>query len=198
MAEGNIKGAAVQASWSRLRELLETGRLSREQLEERLSPRALATLETDLLPSLWYPVAVSAEISQLIVDVDGGGHASHMTNLGAETARRFLAEGTFKDFIEGVAQNRTRLGESLVRLSELLFDFGGWRFEGRNLLDFKVAVTEAAQLPETARFSIQGFIGALTSEITRRQITCESERPSPDTTVFCGRADASAAAESAQ
>jgi hypothetical protein len=190
VAEGNVKGAAIQAAWMRVNELLETGRITREQLEARLSPRALEIVEQKILPSLWYSIAAGAEISQLVADVDGGGNTSHMTKLGAETAHRFLAGGTFKDFIEGATHNRTRRGESLVRLAELMLDFGDWHFEGDDLLDFKVVVTEAEQLPETTRFSIQGFIAVLTTEISKQQIICDSQRPSPDTVVFSGQASA--------
>jgi hypothetical protein len=93
----------------------------------------------------------------------------------------------FKRFVEGASQNKKNLGESLVRLAQLMLDFGDWSFKGRDLLDFEVVSTGVEQLPETTRFSVQGFIAVLTSEVSGRQITCQSERTSPDTVVFRGK-----------
>lgn len=185
--EANGKGVAIQAAWTRVNELLETGRVTREELEVRMSATALELLDQKILPSLWYPIDAGAELSQLVVDVDGRGQLNHMAKLGAETAQQLLKGGTFKTFVEGARQNKKSLGNSLVRLAELMVDFGDWSFEGRDLFDFEVVVTGAEPLPETTRFSVQGFIGALTSEVSGRQVTCQSERPSPDTVVFRGR-----------
>ena len=105
--------------------------MGRDELEARLSTAALEIVDQKILPSLWYPIAATAELSQLVVDIDGGGRVSHMAKLGAETATRLLGGGTFKSFVDGASRNKTNIGESLIRLSELMIDF----YEDREFFD---------------------------------------------------------------
>jgi hypothetical protein len=184
--EPSIKGAAIVGTVERLRTLLDSDALSRHEIETRLSPEALRLIEQDVEPSLWYPVKPVAEIGELLMHAIGADSYDFMVRIGEGTAERFQKEGIFKAFIDSAAKHGDRVGQVVVRISELGFSFGDWTFEGNMLDEFTVTVRNAEPLPEPTRFSVLGFTQGLASSLAQVPIKVVSERPEPGTIIYRG------------
>lgn len=191
MNEPSIKGAAITGTVDLVRQLVAEGHLSADEIEVRLEAGDLALLDEKIEPTLWYPIASVGRLGDLVVQTLGEGDLEVMVSLGEETARRFQQEGVFAAFIREAAQRGERVGEVLVNLSELTFDFGRWNFDGDALEAFTVWMTDAEPLPEPTRHSILGFIRELASSLAGVDIRVESHRPRPGVVIYRGRRAAS-------
>lgn len=190
MSIPSIKGAAVGGTVDLVHEALASGRISREHLTIRLEPGDLVLIDEKIEQTLWYPIDSVARIGELLVETLGAGSYDFMVGIGQETAARFQREGVFAAFIQDAASRGERMGPVLVRISELALNFARWSFEGDSMEDFTVRVAEAGELPESTRYSVEGFIRTLASDLAGVSIVVESSRPQPDIVLFRGRRDA--------
>lgn len=183
-----IKGAAIQGTWERLTSLVATGRVTREAFDLALEDQPLADLDGKIEPGLWYPIGFAARLAELVVQAEGGPPGELMREIGRATARRFAGQGAYKAFIESaLRQGPERAGRSLIRISELVFNFGRWRLEGDSLAAFSVRIDDADALPETTRFSLAGFIEELAGYAVGSPVEVTTSRESPSRVRFDGR-----------
>jgi hypothetical protein len=198
MDRPSIKGTAFESVAADLTALVESGRIARRQLEERLAQQDLAALEEKILPSAWYPVDTYGRLLQLLGDVEGEGHAGYFVERGARAAERLIGLGIYHQ-AERAERLRQREGEDwlepgvslMLTMGGVLFNFMRWSYQpspgGR--VEFGIGLSEAAELPECGRYTVQGFI-----EFTARKLVGDPElevtslRPSQDQIVYRCRA----------
>ena len=69
MLEPTIKGTAFESAVVDLCALVESGRLTREELEVRLTPDEIGYLEGKISPGFWYPMKSYMRLLELIPTV---------------------------------------------------------------------------------------------------------------------------------
>ena len=181
---GRVKGASFIRAWEKLRGLVEGGVVSRDALRVQLSPDAFALYEEKILPSLWYPLAAVDEFSRVLVDLEGDGDPAYMRSVGANALGALLERESFRSFIEGAMRQRDGEGQALVQLAGLVYDFGEWTFEGRDLFEFRATMVDAEPLPALAAETIAGFVEALVEHCMGTPIRVTAERPELGRVVF--------------
>jgi len=72
MPEPSIKGSAFVGVVADLKQLVTSGSLTRERLEERLEPADLELLDAEISPGFWYPMASYDRMLDLLVHEEGG------------------------------------------------------------------------------------------------------------------------------
>jgi hypothetical protein len=196
MAVPSIKGTAFQSVVEDLRRLLEAGRISDDELEARLEAEDLRLLEEKVLPGLWYPLASYRRLTELLMQVEGGGSIAYVVARGARAAERLFTAGLYQQLARGDeigAKKRTqneRWSEHeanlMTSLAGAIFSVSRWRFvadpDGRG--PNRIEVSEAEALPEVSRWAAQGFVEYTTSRLSGVTTRVSSERPSPDRIVF--------------
>jgi hypothetical protein len=196
MAVPSIKGTAFQSVVEDLRRLRETGRLSEEALEARLAAEDLRLLDEKVLPGLWYALASYERLTELLMQVEGGGQIAYVVARGARAAERLFAAGLYQQLARGdeigaeKRANNERWSEHeanlMTSLAGAIFNVSRWRFVGdpNGAGTSRIEVSEAAALPEVSRWAAQGFVEYTTSRLSGLTTRVTSERPAPDRIVF--------------
>jgi hypothetical protein len=192
----SIKGTAFASVVEDLRRLVEAGRLARATLEARLEAEDLRILEAKISPGLWYPLASYARLSELLVEVEGGGRPGYLVERGARAAERLFAAGLYLQLERGEeigAEKRARgegwgasEGNLVTSLAGAIFNVSRWRFEidpDDDRLQ-RIEVSEAEALPEVSRLAAQGFVEYTASRLAGVPVRVESERVGGDRIVF--------------
>jgi hypothetical protein len=196
MSTPSIKGTAFQAVVEDLRRLLEAGRISRGALETRLEAEDLRILDAKISAALWYPLASYARLSEILVEIEGGGRPGYVVERGARAAERLFAAGLYLQLERGEvigAKKRARgegwtatEGNLVTSLAGAIFNVSRWRFEIDPSDDrlHRIEVCDAEALPEVSRLAAQGFIEYTASRLSGTPIRVESERVGRDRIVF--------------
>jgi hypothetical protein len=190
MSEASIKGVAVQPVVQLTHELLESGRISRDQLEGRLDAPDLHLLDEKVEPTLWYPIASAERIETFVAEVLGRDVAEMMREIGIAAAEKTLHQKAMRNLIEGARTHGERMGHIVVGLGKLIVNFGEWKFEGDPFGEFLLDATEVEAFPESTRHATEGFIEVLAKELTGRSAVASSQRPTLSHIIFEGRVGA--------
>ncbi|MHC4106932.1 MAG: hypothetical protein ACYSTY_02485 [Planctomycetota bacterium] len=187
MSEASIKGVAIQPIVELTHELLDSGRISRDQAESALGLPELRLLDEKLEPTLWYPIASAQRIEFFVAETMGWDVAEMMRDLGITAAKRTLHQSGTRNLIEGARKHDKRMGHIIVGLGSLIVNFGEWKFHGDVFGEFRLDATGMDPFPETTRYATEGFIEVLAHELTGHPAVATSERPSPSHIIFEGR-----------
>jgi hypothetical protein len=191
-----IKGSAFQSVVEDVQRLLQEGRLSREALEVRLDPSDLPFLDEKVLPAFWYPIGTYRRLSEILMEVEGGGRPEYVVRRGARAAERLFTLGIYQQLRRGekIAEEIRSSGSAwsqqdgaiMASLAGAIFNFTSWRFvaDAAQRGAHRIEVSDAAALPEVARFAAQGFIEYVSTRLAQAHVRVTSARPSPDRIVF--------------
>jgi hypothetical protein len=191
-----IKGSAFEAVVGDLNRAIEAGRISRDEVEARLEPEDIPVLDTKAVVSSWYPIETYRRLTEVLVDVEGGGRPEYLIERGARAAERLFAAGVYQQLRfgderaeqlqEGGERWGQRDGDIMATLAGAIFNVSRWRFEvvdaARRV--YLIEVTEAAGLPEVARLAAEGFIGYVSTRLSGAPLRVTSERPERDRILF--------------
>ena len=189
MERPSIKGTAFVSAVGDLQELLDSGRLSREQLETRLRPEDVEIIDSKILPGDWYPIDSYGRILDLLGDVCGGGPSYHVQR-GRKAAERLLRSGIYRQLDRAIEQRsakdqQSRI-ETMLTVGRTLYNFGAWeplRDQSTDRL-LRFELRQMAALPENARLTIQGFVAWAAEHISGGRSRVESRRTSADRILF--------------
>ena len=196
VAVPSIKGTAIQSVAEDLKALIASGRIAREWIEARLDAEDLRILDDKVLPGMWYPLASYERLTQILIEVDGGGKPDYVVRRGARAAERLFAAGLYLQLERGEeigAQKRERgegwterEGNLVASIAGAIFNVSRWRFriDATDPALQHIEVTEADALPETSRLAAQGFIEYTTSRLSGAPVRVTSERTGRDRIVF--------------
>jgi hypothetical protein len=175
----SIKGSVFLGHFDFLAKLVESGEISREELENHLLPKDLALFEQPIQVTAWYDIRTYARILELLRDVAGDGSNDYLLERGAATAERLLYSGIYPQFeylkrtqVQAAATARDRylaFGRDLRLLSTLtssVMNFGRQQvLEDPDHADRWMLVTsEAAAYPEVLCWTNQGFNNRMAQE----------------------------------
>ena len=189
MTQPSIKGTAFVSAVTDLQALIESGKLSRAQLERRLQPQDLAIVDAKILPGEWYPIESYGRILDAMGEAAGGGEAYHVQR-GRTTAERLLRSGIYRQLDRAVEQRSEKDKASLIALmltvGRTLYNFGAWEMlrDQSNDRRIRFELRQMAALPENARITIQGFVEWAGQHILGGKVRAESRRTHPDRILF--------------
>ncbi len=190
----SIKGAGFAETWNRLQAMIREGRTSREDLAQRLGKEALSLVDSEPIPSLWYPVAAVDEFTEVVAALEGPAGPAYFRAMGAGAFDELITRPAFATFV-GTAQGFTaRRGESLVKVAGLVYNFGEWNYAGESPTEFVVEVRDAAALATFREWTAAGFIERLMEHIANEAIRVTPERPTRNLLVLRGTPRARAGA----
>jgi hypothetical protein len=186
---GGVKGTAIESVIADVRRLVETRRVSRQQLEVRLEAEDLALLEEKLLPSVWYSLGSYGRMTQLLYDVEGKNRLEYLYERGRKAAERIRGAGLYAQ----LTANRDRWGDSLgnmmVTLGPAIYRDTEWSYRllasGAGLR-FQIEISVPEAFPDVCRHTTQGFIEHAASHAAGTRVRMSSERVSPTRIVYEG------------
>jgi hypothetical protein len=187
--EPALKGFVIQSLWEDLLALLRDGKLARETAELWLGARDLDLLDGTIEPGLWYPNETYIRYAQLLAEVSRVTDAeSYWTERGRKAVERLLSgPSTVHKMVAGAKSFGNEAGRALMRLPELVLNYGEWSFERKGALHWVVNVCAAEALPDSLRFSFQGAGERIAHLLSGSQTRVTSSRARRDTVCFEGR-----------
>lgn len=176
--EPSIKGSALVGVIDDINRLRASGRIDGALLEARLTPADRSLLDEAVQAARWYPIDAYGRLTELLLEVEGGGRLTYLKERGANTARRLIEAGIYQQLdrasgaddvdpstLSPEEQGRefTRTVRLTVSLSGSIFNFGRWSVgedpDHRDRL--RILIEDAAAMPDAAIHTIEGFINAI-------------------------------------
>jgi hypothetical protein len=182
MAIPSIKGTAFLSAHTDVNALLARGAIARDALEVALEAADLQLLEEKVQPSHWYPIACYRRLLQVLCDKEANGDVqAYLIARGEKAGERIAATGIYQQLDASPERLGMRTGRIVITVAGLIYNFTSWRFEraGGAIGNFSIRVDEAADFPEAARFTTQGFIQYVSTRIVGHPMRAISERPQP-------------------
>jgi len=177
----SVKGSVYAVAVEDVGKLLSDGQITREGARRWLEDSDLAALDGDVNVAAWYDVRSYDRLTRLLCDVEGGGSTNHLREKGRRTARRLIEMGVYAQ-MEYLQRTQTAqrvdaderfeaLGRDLRRLNTLsasILNFSSWHAEPDpdNPRRYRIIVSDAAAMPETLVWRIEGFM----NEMAREQV----------------------------
>ena len=183
MPEPSVKGLLLDFPRTAVREALEQGRLTQEQLELRLDARSLEIVDRKPEPSLWYPITCHEALVTLADELNNTGGSDVARDRGREVMTRLLQAEHLNRIVCEARRRGERAGSLVIALPRMLMNFGDWKTSG-GLDDLVVEASDVAPLHEPMRFGFEGSMEALIEHLGGEKVEVWSDRPTPDTIVF--------------
>lgn len=184
----SIKGSGFQSALEDLQRLLDTRKLTREEMEDQLAPDDLIILESKIGPATWVPMDTYRRVLDLLVLIEAHGDVEgYLFQRGWRAAERLHKAGLYSQFDATAEKWGTRVGKLVVTLGPVMYNFTEWRFDvdaEAPLGKFRITVSNAAEFPDCARFTAQGFIEYIARSATSRTVRVTSERLSDGSIVY--------------
>jgi hypothetical protein len=184
-----VKGTAIESVVGDVNRLVESGRISRQQLELRLEAEDLELLEQKLLPSVWYSLGSYGRMTQLLFEEDGRGRVEYLHERGRRAADRLRAAGLYAQLTAARESWGESLGSMMVTLGPALYrdtvsEYR--RIEVERGMRFEIEMRVPENFPDVCRHTTQGFIEHAATHAAGETVRITSERVSPTRIVFAG------------
>jgi hypothetical protein len=186
-ATPSIKATGFQSAADDLARLVETGRISAEELEARLPLGDFAYLNKSLAASSWVPIETYVRVGAILVELEGAGDPqAYFRARGLRAGERLHKVGIYRQFDASVETWGKRAGTLATTLTAVLYNFTRWTFEAKEERGgFQITVEGAREFPDYLRFVGEGFIEYISRHQSRgRNVLVSSTRPTPDRVVY--------------
>jgi hypothetical protein len=175
----SIKGSVFANVVEDVCKLIAREGLSVDELTRWLTPQDLDLLETEILVSEWYDIAVYTRMNELLRDVESGGSNEYLRQRGRLTAQHLLQSGLYQqlEYLQ-----RTQLGKAnaqrarfeafgrdlrlLTTLSGSILNFSRWvsRPDPHEVGRYIIEVSEAQDFPEVLCWRSDGFVNEMATQ----------------------------------
>jgi len=185
----SIKATGFQSAADDLAKHLESGRLSRAELEDQLEPEDLGFLGKQLAASSWVPVATYMRVLELLIALEGGRDVvRYLRNRGERAAERLHKLGLYGQFNATLETWGHRVGTITATMGAVLYNFSRWSFESDvENQSFQTTVDDATHYPEPLIAVGEGFIHYLAQNLMPEyKVEVSGTRVTPDRIVFRG------------
>ena len=180
----SIKGSAFQSVVEDVKRLIDSGRLDADEVSEKLSGKDRGILDAVVTPVAWLPIATYGRLLDLLASEEGGADpVDYLRKRGARAAERLLS-GSYSGFVAESGTWGPRVGQMMLGVGKLLYNFTEWTFRELPGGVFEIGVEKAAELPEAARHTAHGFLHWFAERAAGKPMQVESTRTSPDRIVF--------------
>ena len=184
----SVKGSLFFIAQADLLGLIEKGKISREELEVRLTPEQLELVDAKVQVALWYPVDAFNAFLRITSEIGDRGSPEALAATGRLSAEQLAQSGLYAQLNEGARGSAKGVGRRLVTLASAFYNFMHWEYiEGEGPGRFTVDVTEAADWCEELRHITEGFIEVASARAMGQPVRVTSERPTPGHVIFHGR-----------
>jgi hypothetical protein len=189
MTVPSIKGTAWATVAEDLHRMLEDGRLSRDELEARMSAEELKLFEAKPLATRWYPVSAYRVLLALIAEKEAKGKVEeYLTERGWRAAERLKEAGVYRQLDSDNGSDRSwsqRVAGLISAISKLMYNFGSWTLEPpTDDSTFRVTLGDAKAFADECRYTAAGFLGFAATMIAGAPVKVTSQRPAPDRVVY--------------
>jgi hypothetical protein len=184
-----IKGSVFSSVVEDVERLVREGRVSREKIEAKLGEQALSHLDESIQPALWYPIESYRVLSELLVEVEGGGRMEYMFERGERSAQRLLNTSIYEQlrYASEKAPGGTHpqvqsAGRLIVTLAPAMFNFTRWSFhvDPETAKRFTIQVDDARDMPEVLCYSAAGFCQVVSETACKAKLSIRHQRVRPD------------------
>jgi len=183
----SVKGSLFFIAQADLLGLIQNEKISREELEVRLTPEQLELVDAKVQVALWYPVDAFNAFIRIASEIGGRASPEAPAQTGRLSAEQLAKSGLYAQLTESAGGSARGIGRRLVTLGSAFYNFMHWEYiEGEDVAHFTVDVTDAADWSEELRHITTGFIEVATARATGRTVRVTSERPTPDHVIFRG------------
>ncbi len=189
MTVPSIKGTGFESVVDDIQRLLDTRQLTRDELEEKLTPDDLIILESKIGPASWVPIDTYRRVVDILISIEAHGDPQgYLFQRGWRAAERLHKAGLYSQFDATAEKWGMRVGKLIVTLGPVMYNFTEWQYElaPAPLRGFQVIVRSTAEFPECARFTALGFIEYLARSATGLTFRVTSERLSGGRIVYSG------------
>jgi len=187
----SIKATAFQQAADDLNRLIETGKISREEVEARLRKEDLRFLDKQLAATTWVPIDSYRRVVEILIEVEAGGSSPevYLHNRGVRAAQRLHKAGLYRQFEASSETWGNRVGKIAVTMAAVLYNFTKWSFQSDpDGGAFETTLDEARDYPDALRAVGEGFIQYLAENLVPgHKVEVTSERVTADRIVFRGR-----------
>jgi len=184
----SVKGSLFFIAQINLLGLIEEGKISREEIEVRLTPEQLELVDAKVQVALWYTVDAFNAILKITSEVGDRASPEALVATGRLSAEQLAQSGLYPQLAEGAGGSGKGVGRRLVTLASAFYNFMHWEFiEGEDPFHYTVDVTDAADWCEELRYISEGFIEVASARGLGGPVCVTSERPTPDHVIFHGR-----------
>jgi len=187
----SIKATGFQSAADDLGKLLESGRISRAEVEKRLRPADLPFLGKQLAASSWVPIETYVRVLDILIDCEAKGQVEeYLRERGRRAGARMHKMGIYSQFNASVETYGERVGTISTTMTAVLYNFSRWSYVPVEPYEFQLVVDDAEPYPEYLRFVAEGFTEYLGEHLPgagRRKVTITSERVRHDKIVFKGK-----------
>jgi hypothetical protein len=192
----SIKGTAYGSVHDDLAALVADGRISRDELEARLSTEDLKHFDSKVLAGNWYPIKSYKALLAIVTEKEANGNAEeYLVARGWRAAARLKEAGIYRQ-LESGAQGKTwgaRVSGIIGSISKLMYNFTSWHVEpGEDATSFRAVVEDATDFVDECRYTAQGFVAYAATMIAGAPVQVTSARPGPDRIVYTVRRTGSA------
>lgn len=170
-----VKGSAFQSVQSDVQRLVDAGRLDLEEMG--LSEKDRGALDSFVTPVSWMPIQCYGRLLDCLARVEGGGDpVAYLRRRGREAGRRLLG-GAYQGFAKKTGSLDLRGLQTVIGVARMLYDFMHW--EAREVPGgcFEIAVSDAAEMPDAALHTAEGFLELYGELTTGRIPVITSRRP---------------------
>ncbi|MCP5056695.1 MAG: hypothetical protein GY937_08205 [bacterium] len=186
-----IKGLAISSLVGDVRELVNVGEVSEEEIGKHLTAEDLALLGEELDPFGWYPIECYERLTNALLHLTENDGVPWLRERGAAAAQRLLAGGLYqqldslRDGYDWTPENALARMRLIVTLQGSLMNFSEWDVETDpdNEQRLRIVVTKAGAYPEVLRHVTDGFINGCDDAAGGGHVW-ESERVAPDRIVI--------------
>jgi hypothetical protein len=185
-----VKGSIFQMAIDAVKQTVEEGRISEEEIEAQLEAEELRFLEEKVLVGAWYPVDCFDRLVQLTGSLTSAGYPDFLIRRGRKAADTLLGNQIYGRFHDTIQERGDQGGASVLTLAKLMMNFSSWEllpYENGDTSHFVIEVTEAGPMPDVLRYTAQGFIERVSELMVGRPMEVTSERPTRGRVTFTGR-----------
>ena len=179
---GGVKGTALESVVADVNRLVETGVISRADLDVRLDAEDLELLDQKLLPSAWYSLGSYGRLTQLLFETEGRRRIEYLVERGRRAAERIRNAGLYAQFTADRDRWGDRIGAMLVTLGPAMYRDTEWSYRllaGGSGMRFEIEVSVPADFPDVCRHATQGFVEYTAVHAAGENVRVSSERVSP-------------------
>jgi hypothetical protein len=181
----SIKGVAFQSVADDIHRLRKERRIGEAELATFLKPDDMPHLDEMVVPSLWYPIGMYGRCLELLCEVEGEGQHRYLVDRGAKAAERMMAVGSYRHFLAAAGRWGQRAGQAMMQLAAAMYSFTDWQVRHDPATDgYTLEVQRAADFPDSARYTAQGFVEVLFSKIGGQPVQVVTRRPRPDLVTY--------------
>ena len=179
---GGVKGTAIESVVADVNRVVESGGISRADLELRLEAEDLELLDQKLLPSAWYSLGSYGRLMQILFETEGRRRIEYLVERGRRAAERIRNAGLYAQLSADRDRWGDRLGAMMVTIGPAMYRDTEWSFRllaASGGLRFEIEISVPESFPDVCRHATQGFIEFTAIHASGQNVRVSSERVGP-------------------